>query len=147
MVAELADPRQAWEALAAAGIIEPEWISHPARRFCGIDGRASRSKWPTSVPMCLALAADAPGVEAVESLEAGWDAVAAFWWDLATRRRGTVPPGLLPRQSRFADKALAGRRLRALRNPFEPMLAIWGLGCGCGELTAHDIVLVVPEIE
>ena len=73
--------------------------------------------------------------------------MAAFWWGLAIRRRGIVPPELIPLRSRSAHKALAGRQLRTLRNPFEPMLAIWQLGYGCGELTAHDIVLVVPEIE
>jgi hypothetical protein len=34
-----------------------------------------------------------------------------------------------------------------LQDRFEPMLAIWQLGYGCGEFTPHDIVLVVPEIE
>lgn len=227
VVGEISDARHAWKALAAAGILGSAWIADPDRRFCGVGHDGSRSRWPTSVPMCLALAADISGAEAVEGLardhvralepwgcpphtrvawsyggepgrseykcrahaaamdaaarnatpaerdrwvDEAWgmympfweayraggargclavreDAVGAFWWRLATRRRGAVPPGLIPRRSRTAHRGLAGRRLRALRNPFESLLAIWQLGYACGEITADDIVLIVPEIE
>lgn len=226
VVGEVTDPRRAWESLVEAGFVSPAWITNPDRRFCGGEDGASRSKWPTSVSMCLALAADVPGIEAAESfardfvealepwgcrpltrvawwyggepgqsvprcsahaaaqaaaqgtglhgewrgwydeatqireqvwsgyraggsracLEAGWDAVAAFWWRLAVRRRGIVPPELIPR-TRASHKALAGRPLRSLRDPFEPIMGIWQLGYGCGELTDHDIVLVMPKID
>jgi hypothetical protein len=229
VITGLTDARAAWEALAVAEVIGPAWIANPERRFCGALDPASRSKWPTSVPQCLALASDVSGAEEVECLardviralevwgcpphtrvawryggypgsgngnryrttahaaassgacvnatleeqrawsdeadrlreevwasyqpggshaplDAGWDVVAAFWWQLADRRRSVVRPELIPR-SRAARAALAGRQLRSLRSPFEPLLAIWHLGYAFGEITADDVVLVVPEIE
>ena len=56
VIAGIGDARHAREALATAGVIGPEWIAHPLRRFCDMRDSASRSRWPTSVAMCLALA-------------------------------------------------------------------------------------------
>jgi len=221
------DPRTAWNALATARIIEPEWLTDPHRRFCDAEDEATRSRFPISVPMCLALAADVPGVEAVEALArdliralevwgcpqhtrvawsygarpdhrsvyrcrahaaaraaaeatggavenrswfdeteklrtriweaqgpdpfnalgyAGGEIIAAFWWDLACRRRGIVPPELIPRRPRSARRALMGRMIRTLPSPFERILGIYGHGYALGGITDQDIVLIAPEI-
>jgi hypothetical protein len=74
------------------------------------------------------------------------DVLAAFWWQIADQRRCTVPPRFIP-DSRAARAALTGRQFHSLRNPFEPLLAIWRLGYAFSHITAHDVVLVVPKIE
>lgn len=98
--AGMTDPRAAWEALAARGIIPPSWLADPRRGFqglCGVchgrlDGDVCLActgqgdtfePWPTSVRLAVALAADVPGVSRAEALAATDPRRDRIVWSLA----------------------------------------------------------------
>jgi hypothetical protein len=84
-----------------------------------------------------------PGVAA---LEASWDAVAAHWWQIAARERWPALPERFARQPRRVRERLAGRLIRHLASPFDPLLEVWCLGYARGAITARDVTLVVPAV-
>lgn len=62
---------EAWEALMLQGLIPMAWASDPQRRFHAtspVDGAWLSLERPVSVRLCLALAADMPGVLHAEAL-------------------------------------------------------------------------------
>ncbi len=81
------DPGEAWEALAARGLIPAAWVDDPARRF--IDGPGARdvlASQPTDVLAAVALAADAGGIARAEALAVELTARLAVWGSPRPRR-------------------------------------------------------------
>lgn len=209
----------AWQRLIDGGLVPRAWFDHPTRDFCEPHNAGARSRRPTSIAACRALASDVDGVEAAEAhlleavrrlvpwgapsvarvvwcvggspkgslsralahasvssfrvevdgerwrewsdesralerrvssapgiaaLEATWDAVAAHWWQIAARERWPVMPETLAGQPRRVRERLAGRLIRHLASPFDPLLEVWWLGYARGEITARDATLIVP---
>lgn len=64
----MTDLDEAWEALAARGVIPHAWIDDPRRRFGGDDAPTAWHARPQSAREMLAFAGDVEGVERVESL-------------------------------------------------------------------------------
>lgn len=62
------DLDEAWEALAARGVIPHAWIDDPRRRFGGDDAPTTWHARPQTAREMLAFAGDVEGVERVESL-------------------------------------------------------------------------------
>jgi hypothetical protein len=76
-VAGVTDAREAWDSLAARGVIPSDWQNQKGRVFKEAEGQLFPH--PPTVDACLALASDPSGIEAAESLAAEVRARLAPW--------------------------------------------------------------------
>jgi hypothetical protein len=89
----------AWQRLVDRGLVPRAWFDHPVRDFCEPHDLRARSRRPTSMAACRALASDVDGVEAAEAhlLEAvrrlepwGAPSVARAVWCVGGSPRGSL---------------------------------------------------------
>jgi hypothetical protein len=83
-VEDLADPAEAWAALARGGVIPATWLDEPTRSFASYppgldDGRIVSARHPATIADAVRFASDAAGMQRAEALARTACAALAPW--------------------------------------------------------------------